>query len=45
MEPGGMECFHASDEQMDAFVLSFIGKLPEHLQRALCPNLVAVRGV
>jgi hypothetical protein len=36
------ECFHASDEQMDAFVLSFMGKLPEHLQRALCPDPASV---
>ena len=33
------EFFHASDEQMDAFVVSFIGKLPKHLQQALCPEL------
>ena len=35
------EFFHASDEQMEAFVVSFIGKLPKHLQQALCPKLDA----
>lgn len=35
------EFFHVSDEQMDAFVISFMGKLPEHLRQALCSDFVA----
>ena len=38
------EFFHVSDEQMEAFVISFMGKLPEHLQRALCPDFAVVCG-
>lgn len=35
------EFFHATDEQMNMFVISFMRKLPESLQRALCPELCA----
>ena len=38
------EFFHISVEQMEAFVISFMGKLPEHLQRALCPDFAVVCG-
>ena len=35
------EFFHATEEQMDTFVMSFISKLPAFLQRALRPELSA----
>ena len=35
------EFFHVSDEQMDAFVFCFIGKLPKQLQQSLCIELDA----
>lgn len=35
------EFFHATEEQMDAFVTRFMTRLPSHLQRALCPELSA----
>ena len=34
------EFFHVSDEQMEAFTLSFFHRLPEFLQKALCPDYV-----
>lgn len=33
------EFFHATEEQTDAFVISFMERLPEHLRRALCLEL------
>ena len=38
------EFFHATEDQMDAFVMSFMSKLPEHLQIVLCPELCAQYG-
>ena len=33
------EFFHTTEEQMNMFVISFMCRLPENLQRALCPEL------
>ena len=33
--------FRATEEQMDAFVMSFMSRLPDSLRRALCPDLNA----
>ena len=33
------EFFQVSDERMVAFTQRFLSRLPEHLQRALCPEV------